>query len=168
MVLSLSRRSAIVEAQVIPFRRPDLVIFERFDPEDMAAMFRCRKGGDTYCFTMLINGDVDDAHIERDSALLSAYDDFSAEQVETFERIVRSADGTYREQLATWNGLTPGEKITLLIAWSHDTVLRLKDAIRAAATADAIEYKEEIALMCHDLDSHDAYMSGLETALSLL
>jgi hypothetical protein len=157
-----------MEAQVIPFRRPDLVVFERFDPEDMAAMFRCRKGADTYLFTLLPDGTVDDAHIERDSALLVGYDDFTDAQHETLERLVRGADDTHRDQIETWDRLTPGERMTLLIEWGNDTIRRLKDAIRAAAVADAAVHNEEIVLMCHDLDTHDAYVAGLETARSLL
>ena len=74
----------------------------------------------------------------------------------------------YQEQLSTWVDLSSSEKIALLMHWGEETLTALKRAICAAATEDAQEYAEEISLMCRDIECHEAYLSGLEAALSLL
>lgn len=156
-----------MEAKILPFKRPHLIIFERFDVEDMAAMFRAKVGDDTYHFTLLADGTLDEVFI-RNNALVTDSDDFTEEQRERARRLAREACDIHKDQLATWSKLGPSEQLSLLIAWANETIEQIKISILAACEADVVGYGEEIALMLKDLESHDAYIAGLETAKSLL
>ena len=156
------------DAQVLPFRRPDLVVFERFDPDDMAAMFRAKRGKDSYVFTLLSDGALEEAFIECDNAIVATLPDLGTEQREHLDRYVKYARDMMRDQLATWHSCGPSDRMALLIEWGNDIIRQLQGAVRAAADHDAIEYSEEIALMCMDIETQEAYVAGLETARSLL
>jgi hypothetical protein len=158
----------MTEAQVLPFRRPDLIVFERFDLEDMAALFRSKQGNDTYFFTLLSDGVLEEGFIQRDGVAVAETPELSDEQSKILARLVRYAHETLKDQLATWHDLGPTEKLSLLIEWANDTVRQLQESIRVAAEHDPAEYAEEISLMCQDIQQHEAYISGLETARSLL
>lgn len=154
-------------AKILPFKRPHLIIFERFDVEDMAAMFRAKVGDDTYCFTLLTDGTIDEMFIRRNERVISE-EEFDKEQFLRIERLAKEASDIHRDQLSTWSSLGPSEQISLLIAWANETVDQIQRSIRAACEADVVGYGEEIALMLKDLETHESYIAGLETAKSLL
>jgi hypothetical protein len=156
-----------MEAKVLPFRRPHVVVFERFDVEDMAAFFRAKVGSDVYLFTILDDGGLDEWFIRRDDQIVPN-EDFTSDQRDRMNALYKEALAVYQDQLKTWVDLSPGKKLALLIHWGEETVSQLKRCITAAATDDPQEHVEDISLMCKDLETHEAYLAGLEAALSLL
>ncbi len=156
-----------MEAKVLPFRRPNLVVFERFEVEDMSAMFRSKKGADTYYFVLMEDGEVEDFFIRREMKVIPS-DEFTPGEQAHAMKLAGEAAGVLKHQLATWGNLLPGERLSLLINWGEDTLIDLRAAIKAAVAEDLDEYAEEIALMLKDLDNHHSYIAGLETARSLL
>lgn len=156
-----------MEATVLPFQRPYVVKFERLDVDDMAALFTSKKGPDTYCITLLEDGVCEEIHIRRGDRVFQQHE-FAPEEREHGDRLVRAAAVILKEQLSTWQGLTFSERLSMLIQWGNDMQDQLKEAARAAAAEDALEYRQEIAELCQDMDKQESYLSGLETARSLL
>lgn len=156
-----------METNVLPFRRPHVVVFERFEAEDMAAFFHARKDQDVYHFTLLADGELDEWFIRRDDLIIPS-DDCTEPETARMAALYREASAIYHDQLKTWADLGPSEKLALLIHWGEETLGHLKKGILAAAKEDAQEYAEEIALMCKDIECHEAYLSGLEAALTVL
>jgi hypothetical protein len=154
-------------AKILPFQRPNLVVFERFDVEDMAAMFRSRKGGDTYCFTLLQDGEAEDFYILREHDTIPS-EGFTVEEKAHANRLVKEAFLVLKDQMTTWSNLNTGARLSLLIEWGEDQIMQIRDAIKVAVADDIDEYADEITLMLRDLENHSSYVSGLYTARSLL
>jgi hypothetical protein len=113
------------------------------------------------------DGSLEEVFIRRDESLIPA-DDFTAEEQKRADRLVAEAAAIHKDQLSTWGTLGATDQIALLIHWGEESVEQIKASIQAAVKADTKEYSEEIAMMCKDLECHEAYLSGLETAKSLL
>ena len=156
-----------MEAKVLPFRRPHVVVFERFDADDMSALFRAKRGTDTYHFTLTLEGEVEEACIRRGEYLIPD-DEFTKVEDKYVEGLVEEALAIHKEQLSTWGRLSTGERIALLLHWGSETLEHLRSAVQAAAQEDPVEYSEEILLMCKDIENHESYLAGLDTALALL
>jgi hypothetical protein len=156
------------EAKVLPFRRPNLIIFERFDVDDMAAFFRCKDGDSIFRFTLRSTGELEDICITTQDEKIVLPEAFTDKQKEKADRLVSEAGSIHTEQLATWHGLGSSERLSMLLEWGKDTLNQLSTAIQAAAADDPVLYSDEIQDMCQDIDLHEAYMAGLETAISLL
>ena len=105
--------------------------------------------------------------IRRDELLIPS-EDFTQGEHDRADRLVAEAAAIHKDQLSTWSTLGASDRIALLIHWGEEMVEQTKASIRAAVKADIKEYSEEIVLMCKDLECHESYLSGLETAKSLL
>lgn len=156
-----------MEANILPFQRPYAVKFERLDVDDMAALFTSRKGSDTYYITLVDDGECEEIYI-RHGDRVSQQHEFTPEEREHGNRLIRAAAVIHSEQLSTWQGLTFSERLSLLVQWGHDTMNQLKEAAEAAAACDALEHRQEIAELCKDMDQQESYLSALATVRSLL
>lgn len=152
---------------VLPFRRPYLIKFERLDVDDMAALFTSKKGGDTYYITLLKSGECEEIHLRRGDREFQQHE-FTPEEREHGDTLIRGAAVILKEQLSTWQGLTFSERLSMLAHWGQDMLGQLKDAAAAAAAEDALEYRQEIEELCRDMDNQESYLSALEAVRSLL
>lgn len=152
---------------ILPFRRPNIIKFERFNVDDMTALFTSKKGSDTYFITLLPSGACEDISLRRGNLVLQRYE-FTSRESQHAATLIRGAAVILKEQLSTWQGLTFSERLSMLTQWGQDVLEQLKEAAAAAAAEDALEHRQVITELCRDMDSQESYLSALETVRSLL
>lgn len=158
------------QARVVPFRRPLMVVFVRFNPDDMSAVFKAPRGSDTYHFTLLGSGRsvaVWEPSVEHEDGSVTLQSDLDVGQRSVLKRLVREAREVVDNQLSTWGTLTPQERISLLIHWGEERIVELERAITAAAIEGPRRYAREIAGMYADLENQQVYLDALRAARSV-
>lgn len=158
------RPKTLRTSKVLHFHRkiPPNLRFERLEMDPLSACFKIFEDDTVYTFSLVFPALSLHDPCRRNGSF--PYE-VTSDELAIVERYVDAAQAVAKDEYRTWKGLTPTERISLLLTWGEDHLKQLEDDLKEVVQhGEPRRHAELILLLAKDIEVLNLHLNGLELA----